>query len=206
MQTESIGGKRYFVTFIDDYSRCCSIYFLKYKSEVLEKFKEFAAITTNQSGQRIRTLRTDNGGEYVSEEFTTYLKLKGIHHQLTLPHSPQQNGVAETMNRTLIESARSMIAHAKLPNKYWAEAVATAAYIRNRTPTTAIKENVIPYKKWYERKPNVDNFKVFGCIAYAHIPESQRRKLDKKSRFVGYSLQSKGYRLLDESTSRVFIR
>ena len=89
MQTESIGGKRYFVTFIDDYSRCCSIYFLKYKSEVLEKFKEFAAITTNQSGQRIRTLRTDNGGEYVSEEFTTYLKLKGIHHQLTLPHSPQ---------------------------------------------------------------------------------------------------------------------
>ena len=113
------------------------------------------------------------------------------------------------MNRTLIESARSMIAHAKLPNKYWAEAVATAAYIRNRTPTTAIKENVIPYKKWYERKPNVDNFKVFGCIAYAHIPESQRRKLDKKSknlRFVSYSLQSKGYRLLDESTSRVFIR
>lgn len=209
MQTESIGGKRYFVTFIDDYSRCCSIYFLKYKSEVLEKFKEFAAITTNQSGQRIRTLRTDNGGEYVSEEFTTYLKLKGIHHQLTSPHSPQQNGVAERMNRTLIESARSMIAHAKLPNKYWAEAVATAAYIRNRTPTTAIKENVTPYEKWYERKPNVDNFKVFGCIAYAHIPESQRRKLDKKSkklRFVGYSLQSKGYRLLDESTSRVFIR
>ena len=101
-----------------------------------------------------------------------------------------------------------MIAHAKLPNKYWAEAVATAAYIRNRTPTTAIKENVTPYEKWYERKPNVDNFKVFGCIAYAHIPESQRRKLDKKSknlRFVSYSLQSKGYRLLDESTSRVFI-
>ena len=72
----------------------------------------------------------------------------------------------------------------QLPNKYWAEAVATAAYITNRTPTTAIKENVTPYNKWYERKPNVENFKVFGCIAYAHIPESQRRKLDKKSKKI----------------------
>ena len=102
MQTESIGGRRYFVTFIDDYSRCCSVYFLRHKSEVLEKFKELEAITTNESDQRIGTLRTDNGGEYLSGVFKTYMNSKGIHHEVTVPHSPQQNGVAERMNRTLM--------------------------------------------------------------------------------------------------------
>ena len=144
MPTESIGGRKYFVTFIDDYSRCCEVYFLSHKSEVLEKFKEYEAITTNDCGQRIETLRTDNGGEYLSTEFKAYLKSKGIRHELTVPHSPEQNGVAERMNRTLMESARSMIAHAGLPNRYWAEAVATVAYVRNRTPTTSIKEDKTP--------------------------------------------------------------
>lgn len=122
MSTESIGGRKYFVTFIDDYSRCCSVYFMRHKSEVLEKFKEFEAATTGSSGERIGTLRSDNGGEYISKEFEAYLKSKGINHQLTVPHSPEQNGVAERMNRTLMESARSMIAHARLPNRYWGEA------------------------------------------------------------------------------------
>ena len=81
---ESIGGKRYFVSFIDDYSRCCAVYFMSSKAEVFERFKEFEAITTNESGQRIGTLRTDNGGEYVSKEFEAYLTSKGIKHQLTI--------------------------------------------------------------------------------------------------------------------------
>ena len=140
MQTESLGGRKYFATFIDDYSRCCNVYFLKHKSEVSEKFKEF------------ETLRTDNGGEYLSGEFKEYLKSRGIRYELTVPYSPQQNGVAERMNRTLMESARAMIAHAGLPNSYWGEAVATAAYVRNRMPTTAIKNNQTPYERWYGRK------------------------------------------------------
>ena len=88
MSTESIGGKKYFVTFTDDHSRCCSVYFMKHKSEVLDKFEEFEAATTS-SGQRIRKLRTDNGGEYVSNEFEAYLKSKGIFHELFVPHSPE---------------------------------------------------------------------------------------------------------------------
>ena len=206
MHTESIGGRKYFVTFIDDFSRCCAVYFLRHKSEVLEKFKEFEAITTNESGQRIGTLRTDNGGEYVSREFEAYLKSKGIHHQLSVAHSPEQNGVVERrMNRTLVESARSMIAHAGLPNNYWAEAVATAAYLRSRTPTTAFKEKATPYKQWYRRKPKVSHLRVFGCMAYAHIPDVKRQKLHKKAeklRFVGYSKKSKGYRLFNEDTRK----
>ena len=97
MQTESIGGHKYFVSFIDDYSRCCAVYFLKRKSEVFDKFKEFEASATNECRQTIGTLRTDNGGEYVSKEFDAYLKLKGIRHELSVAHSPQQNGVAERM-------------------------------------------------------------------------------------------------------------
>ena len=140
MPTDSIGGNKYFVTFIDDYSRCCTVYFLKSKSEVPEKFKEFEARVFNYCSQRVSTLRSDNGGEYLSKEFRSYLKSKGIRQELTVPHSPEQNGVAERMNRTLMETARSMMAHAGLPERFWAEAVETAAYIRNRTPTTAIKD------------------------------------------------------------------
>ena len=137
MPTESLGRKRYFVSFTDDYSRCCQVYF--HKSEVLDKFKEFEARVTNETGLEISTLCTDNGGEYVSKEFEEFLKSKGIRHELTVPYSPAQNGVAERLNCTLMESARTMIRFAKIPDSYWGEAVATAAYIRNRVPTSAFK-------------------------------------------------------------------
>ena len=118
-----IGGAKYFITFIDDYTQCCAVYFMKHKSEVLDKFKEFEVTTTNDVGKAIGALRTDNGGEYLSTEFQNYLNEKGIRHEFTVPHSPQQNGVSERTNRTLVESARSMIAHAGLLNIFWAEAL-----------------------------------------------------------------------------------
>ena len=121
---------------------------------------------------------------YVSKEFEAYLKSKRIFHEV----SPEQNGVAERMNRTLMESARSMLSHAGLSNKYWAEAVATAAYIRNRIPTAAIKEEQTPYECWYGKRPNVSHLKVFECMAFAHIPDAQRQKLDKKSEKLQFSL------------------
>ena len=208
MQTESIGGHKYFVTFIDDYSRCCAVYYLKRKSEVFEKFKEFEVSAVNECGQKIGTLRTDNGGEFVSKEFDAYLASKGIRHELTIAHTPQQNGVAERMNRTLLESSRAMLCHAGLPNHYWAEAVGTAAHLRNRVVTSAIKEAKTPYEKWYGRKPYVGHLKVFGCVAYAHVPDCLRQKLDKKAsklRFVGYCTRSKGYRLFDEKTKKLIM-
>lgn len=206
MQTESLGGRKYFVTFIDDFSRCCAVYLLKQKSEVFEKFKEFEAGATNECGLSIGTLRTDNGGEYLSKEFQDYLILKGIRHERTIPHTPEQNGVAERMNRTLQESARSMLTHAGLSNGYWAEAVMTAAYLRNRVTTSALQEDKTPFEMWYERKPDISHLRVFGCVAYTHVPDSERKKLDKKAkelRFVGYCKTSKGYRLYDESTRKL---
>ena len=111
-------------------------------------------------------LRSDNGGEYITGEFESYLKLKGIRHELTVPHIPEQNGVAERMNRTLMESARSMLAHAGLPHCYWAEAVSTAAYLKNRTATTAF---ATPYERWYGRKPNISNLR---CSDAMHISQT----------------------------------
>ena len=203
MPTESFGGKKYFVTFIDDFSKCCKVYFMRHK------FKEYEALTTNECGLNIGTLRSDNGGEYVSKEFEAYLKSQGIRHELTTPYSPQQNGVAERMNRTLMEAARCMIAQAKLSDRFWAEAVATAAYLRDRMPSRAFKIKITPYERWYAQKPKLSHIRVFGCTAYAHIPDSQRNKLAKKAekrRFVGYCSQSNGYRLMDETTSKVVIR
>ena len=157
MPVDSIGGKRYFVTFIDDYTRYCKVYFMKNKSEVFNKFKEFELCTTNECSLSIGTLRSDNDGEYLSKEFVSYLQSRGIHHELTAPYSPSQNGVAERINRTLMESARAMMGQAGLPEHYWAEAVATAAYLRNRTPTRALKVKKTPYEKWCERKPDLSH-------------------------------------------------
>ena len=143
MHMPSIGGAKYFVTFIDNYTRCCAAHFMRHKSEVLEKFIEFEASITNSVGKAIGTLRMDNGSKYLSTELQNYLKEKGIRHELTVPHSPQQNG----MNQTLVESARSMIAHVALSDTFWAEAVCTAAYVRNHLHTTVLKENETPYER-----------------------------------------------------------
>ena len=209
LQAESIGGSRYFVTFIDDYSRCVSVYFIKHKTEVFEKFKLFEAMVTKECGEPIMKLRTDNGGEYMSKDFQAYLTSKGIEHQLTIPHSPQQNGVAERLNRTLMQSAKAMLSHSNLPNKFWAEAVATAAYLRNRTTTSANEEQLTPFEKWYGHKPNISHLRVFGCAAYSHVPSTERRKLDKKAQrmcFIGYNKNPKGYRLINLSTDKAVTR
>lgn len=172
-------------------------------------FKKFEKMVTNVTGNRITVLRTDRGGEYMSDEFKKYLQNLGIKHELTVANSPQQNGVAERMNRTLVESARAMIYHAGLPKSFWAEALYATVYIRNRLPTSAVTGHLTPHENWYGTKPNVKYLRVFGCIAYALSFDGDRKKLDKKAqkyRFVGYSLNSKGYRLFDDQTKKIVVR
>jgi len=204
---ESCGGSGYFVTFIDDFSRYTWVYFIKNKSEVFEKFKDFKAQAEKECGCSISRLRSDRGGEYMSTEFQLFLKTHGIGHELTVAHTPQQNGVAERMNRTLVESARCMMLHANVPSKLWAEAISTACHVRNRLPSTSLQGDT-PYSVWKGQKPNVDYMRVFGCVAYAQIPQRFRKKFDskaKKLRFVGYSIHSKAYRLMDDSTGEVSV-
>ena len=130
MQTRSIGGSHYYISFTDDYSRYCKTYFFNRKNEAIEKFKEFKESVENEFGLKIKALRSNRGGEYISEEFQDCLKEKGIKSEPTAAYSPQQNRVAERLNRTLVEAARSMLTHANLSNAFWAETISTATYVR----------------------------------------------------------------------------
>ena len=202
---KSLGGGEYFVTFIDDHTRYAWVYILQHKSEVFQRFQEWKALVEKSSGRKIKIFRSDNGGEYTSSEFASYLTKEGIKHELTIPHTPQQNGVAERLNRTLIESVRTMLADSKLPHRFWAEALATSVYLRNRSPTKAV-EAMTPYEAWSGTKPDVSFLRVFGCSAYAHIPKAERRKLDSKARkcvMLGYGTSQKGYRLYDIEQMKV---
>ena len=145
------------------------------------------------------SVKSDNGGEYASNNFAKFCAEKGISHEFTVPYCPQQSEVAERMNRTIMEGARSMLCHAKLPLEFWAEACSTAAYLHNRSPTTALKEKT-PFESLFGRIPDISHLKVFGCVSYVHIPDNQRRKLDAKAHkaiFVGYPPGAKGYKLYD---------
>ena len=206
MQTQSFGGSHYFIAFTDDYSRYCKIYFLKKKSEALVKFKEFKASVENEFEMKIKALRADRGGEYLSNELQYFLKECGIRSEFIAAYSPQKNGVSESLNRMLVEAARSMLSHAGLSNAYWAEAMATATYLRNCMVSTPLKAGETPYLLWY--KPNVEHIRVFCCIVYSHIPSENCNKLDKKAqklRFIGYTETARNYKIWDEEKHKCYI-
>ena len=129
MLVDSIGGSRYFMTFTDDYSKLCEVYFIRKKSEVAEMFKEYKNLVENKTGKKIKTLRSDNRTEYTCQEMKNYFREEGIKQQFTVEYTPQQNGVAERKNRTLVEMARCMMLQSGLSPEFWAEAVATANHI-----------------------------------------------------------------------------
>ncbi|KAH0711345.1 hypothetical protein KY289_007304 [Solanum tuberosum] len=144
-KTKSLGGSRYFLLFTDDYSRMSWVYFLENKSETFEKFQVFKALVENQSSYSITILRTDRRGEFVSNEFNFFCEKNGIHKELTAPYTPEQNGVAEWKNRTVVEMARNMLQVKELVNQFWAEAVAASVYLLNLSPTKAVM-NKTPYE------------------------------------------------------------
>ena len=207
MQTPSFGNHLYFVTFIDDYSRHAWVYPLKAKSKVFLCFKQFVVMAENVYGCKVGTLHSDRGGEYMSKDFNAFLADRGIKHQCTVPYTPQQNGVAERKNRSLMEMARCMVKSQSLPHSFWLEAIMCATYVLNRCPTKAL-QSITPYEAWHGKKPSVSHLRVFGCLAYALVPQQHCRKLDDKAVkciFVGYSAESKGYRLYHPQSKRILV-
>ncbi|KAK2411591.1 putative mitochondrial protein [Trifolium repens] len=207
IKPRSLGKSNYFLLFIDDYSRKTWVYFLKEKSEVFENFKKFKAQVEKESGLIIKSVRSDRGGEFTSKEFLKYCEDNGIRRQLTVPRSPQQNGVAERKNRTILEMARSMLKSKRLPKELWAEAVACAVYLSNRSPTRSVLGKT-PQEACSGRKPGISHLRVFGSIAHAHVPDEKRSKLDDKSEkyiFIGYNNNSKGYKLYNPDTGKTII-
>ena len=178
--TKSHGGARYFVTFMDDYSRKIWVYFMQEKSEVFKKFKEWKAEVENQTGRKIKYLRSDIGGEYRNNRFMEFCMHQGITRHFTVKKTPQQNGAAERMNRTLMEKEMCMRLHAGLPEIFWAESVNYAAYLINRSPSTVL-DGRCAEEAWSGKDIDYSTLKVFGCKAYVHIPSDERNKLKSKS-------------------------
>lgn len=206
VKQSSISGYRYMITFIDDFSRFVWVDFMKEKSEALAKFKIFKNKVEGEIGSQIRCLRTDNGGEYTSDEFFQYLKVSRIRRQFTCPNTPQQNGVAERKNRHLAEICRSMLHAKNVPPRFWAECMKTAVYVTNRLPQARL-DFTSPYEKLWNVKPTVSHFKVFGCVCYVFVPDHLRSKFDKKAVrciFVGYDNERKGWKCCDPTSGRCY--
>lgn len=152
MQTESLGGARYFLLFKDEATGFRYVYFIKNKSDVFDCFKVFESMLRNQIGHAIKILRVDRGREYLNSNMNSYLASRGIMLETTAPYTPQQNKKAERDNRTIVESARTMLGASGLPNFLWAEAVHTAVYTLNGVQVNAAT-SVSPYEAWTSRRP-----------------------------------------------------
>lgn len=199
IEETSLNGSRYFVIFKDDFSHFRFVYFLKHKSEVLEKCKSFVRLAEKECGHPIRILQSDNGTEYVNNGMKQFLDENGIRHRRSVPYTPEQNGSAEREMRTIMEAARTMIHDKDMSPKLWAEAANCAVFVLNRTGTSTVKDKT-PFELWYGKKADIQHFRTFGTQVFVHIPKEQRRKLDAKSKqctFVGYDDNVKGYRVLN---------
>ena len=198
---------KYFVTFIDEKSKYTWVTLLPSKDRVLEAFINFQAYVTNQYNATVKVLRSDNGGEYTSHAFKNHLMKHGIVHQTSCPYTPQQNGVAERKNRHLMEVARSMMFHSNVPKRFWSDAVVSACYLINRTPTKVLRD-LSPFEVLNKSRPQIQHLRVFGCTCYVLVPGELRKKLDAKSTkamFIGYSITQKGYKCYDPTTGRVLV-
>jgi len=211
----SVDGFNSFITFTDDFSRYGYIYQIKERSEALDKFKIFKAEVENQCNKRIKVVRSDRGGEYYGRHttygqtpgpFAKFLQENGIVAQYSAPGEPQQNGVAERRNRTLMDMVRSMLSHSTLPVNLWMEALKTAAHILNRVPSKSVPKT--PYELWTGKKPTLNYFHVWGCPAEARIFNPVMGKLDPKTvscHFIGYPDKSKAYRFYCPNHATKFV-
>ena len=182
LQVQSIGGARYFITFIDDHSNWSVVYPMHKESEAFHYYKLFANYAQTHTGRKIKVLRSDQGGEYVSDEFQTHLNEAGTQHQMTPACTPEQNGVAERLNRTLMNLVRSMLAHKTINNRFWAEALATAVYVRNSATSSVLPPNTTPHHKWMGKAPNVGHIRVFGSKCWYTLPKVKVKRLDPRAR------------------------
>ncbi|XP_075104166.1 uncharacterized protein LOC142178474 [Nicotiana tabacum] len=198
---------KYFITKVDDYSRSTWTHLLSSKCNVIDILKNFMSLVENQFGIKIKSIRSDNGLEFTSGEATKLFQSKGIIHQRTCPYTPQQNGVVERKHKYLLETARALLFQSKLPLRYWGECVLCATYIINRLPSNSIN-NKTPYELLYKRKPKYSHLKSFGCLCYPTIPIPHRDKFNPRTAphvFVGYPFNTKGYKVLNLATRKIYI-
>ncbi|GJR86421.1 retrovirus-related pol polyprotein from transposon TNT 1-94 [Tanacetum coccineum] len=202
MRVASINGKKYILVIVDDYSRYTWTLFLRSKDETPEVLKDFLTMIQRNLQAQVITVRTDRGTEFLNKTLHAYFKEEGIEHQTSTPRTPEQNGVVERRNRTLVEAARTMLSASKLPLSFWAEAVATACYTQNRSIIISTHGKTA-YHIINDRKPSIKHLHIFGCICYITRDGENLDKMKEKGDpcvMVGYSTQSKGYRVYNKRT------
>ncbi|GJR66211.1 retrovirus-related pol polyprotein from transposon TNT 1-94 [Tanacetum coccineum] len=205
MRVQTINGKKYILVIVDDYSRFTWVKFLRSKDETPEVVIKFLKQIQVGLNKTIRYIRTDNGTEFVNKDLTAYYERVGIFHQKTVPRTPQQNGVVERRNRTLVEAARTMLIFSKALMFLWAEAVATACYTQNRSLIHTL-HNKTPYELVHDKKPDLTFFRVFGALCYPTNDSEDLGKLQPTADigiFVGYAPSRKGYRIYNKRTRRI---
>lgn len=192
---------------IDDFTRYTWVFFLSKKSDAMKFFKEWQARAECQLERRVKVLRTDNGGEYLSKAFSDYLRAHGVIHQTSCAHSPQQNGVAERANRTICERSIAIMHSERIPLELWPHVVETVVYLKNRSPSRSVKAT--PYEMLLGRKPSLQDLRVFGCAAYVLIRKGARKaKLADRAVlcvFLGYSETQKAWRFWNPSTRKLIV-
>ncbi|CAL8996654.1 unnamed protein product, partial [Prunus brigantina] len=206
-QFESHDGYKYFVTFVDDFSRATWLYLLKSKKEVVSCFKDFHKLIVNQFNSQIKVLRSDNGTEFMTSSMSEFLTGEGIIHETSCVGTPQQNGVAERKNRDLLEKTRSLMFQMNVPKRFWSQTVLTAAYLINRLPSRILGSKS-PLEILKNRKIDLSHLRVFGCLCFVHVQATQRDKFDPRaarSVFLGYSSTQKGYKCYDPKARKMVI-
>lgn len=201
----TIDGYKYFLTIIDDFSNATWVYLLKSKDEVFNCFLTFANILLNQFDVQVKTVRSDNGTEFVNNKMKSFFESKGILHQTSCVHTPQQKGVVERKNRHILNVSRSLLFQSGLPLKYWGEAVLTSVFLINRTPMSVLN-GLSPFELVYKQIPKLEFLRVFGCLCFAtrvNISDNCSERAEKVV-LIGYSLETKGYKLLSLDTGRFF--
>ncbi|GJZ75917.1 ribonuclease H-like domain-containing protein [Tanacetum coccineum] len=201
----SLMHKKYCLVVTDDYSRFTWVFFLATKDETSEILKNFIKEIENLVDKKVKIIRCDNGTEFKNKVMDDFCREKGIRREYSVARTPQQNGVAERRNRTLIEAARTMLADSKLPTTFWAEAVSTACYVQNRVLVVK-PHNKTPYELFRGFKPALSFMRPFGCHVTILNTLDNLGKFDGKSDegfFVGYSLSSKAFRVYNTRTRRV---
>ena len=195
---KSIRGKQYGFVIVDDYTRFTWVLFLRTKDSAFEEFEKLIKVLENKLNTKLVSIRSDRGGEF-KKDFVTYCEERGITHEFSAPRTPQQNGVVERKNRSLEETARTLLQESKLPRSFWAEAVNTACYVLNRVVIRPILEKT-PYELLRNKRPNISYFKVFGSKCFVLKKIDRDGKFDAKSYeaiFLGYSLTSRAYRVFN---------
>lgn len=207
IKPKTLGGKSYFLLLVDDYSRYMWVEFLTTKDEAFKCFKKVKVLAETEGRCRLRAFRSDRDGEFNSIEFKEYCDENGVKHFTTTPYTPQQNGVVECRNHTVVEMARCLMKSKKVPGEFWGEAVRTAVYLLNRAPTRSLQGRT-PYEAWYNKKPKVHHLRTFGCVAHVKKVGPGISKLSDRSTmmvFIGYETRTKGYRFYEPVTKKLHI-